>query len=1113
MAADKGKRLNQIAKEVNVGIHTLVEFLAKKGHEVSPDPNNKISGELYGLLLKQFLPDKYVKEEVEETRKKFQALDKRREKKSDNSLTEDETPENVLQTRTEQEDILSEQKGLKIIGKIDLSPPSNSHRSETTETSEHKLQVETENSESKEEDSHLKISQVEKLNVENISTNELETVTKIETDIKPETIQNIVNQEDKENVTHDNNFEDEDYDLNITDAVAENENKAGNVSTSVSKSNIYDTKESDVEENFEESNLDENDFEEDIDDESDFIHKTIDEDEDDSELETIVVKSTIIIEDEPILPSAIKIKEEHGPKIIGKIDLDALNQKMRPERKKTSAERRKEREAREKASKDAIDRKKVLRKIEEDATQKLTGSPTEKNLQTESGNLTPDDNFIKTKIPQLAGPKVITTIELTDELKSDKNKKKAERKRKRNRIRKPVDSSKVAAPKSESTTKEHDKIKPVEKKLVKKKAETKRPIKVEIDEEDVNAQVKETLARLTVKGKKKAVKHRKDKREVIRKRMQDEADMLEQEESKLRVTEFVSANELAVMMDVSVNEIIATCFDLGKMITINSRMDAELISFIAEEYGFEVEFISAADADIVEEVEDTPEELKTRPPIVTVMGHVDHGKTSLLDYIRKTNVIAGEAGGITQHIGAYNVTLPDGSQITFLDTPGHEAFTAMRARGAKVTDLAIIVVAADDNIMPQTEEAINHAKAANVPIIFAINKIDKDGANPDKIKEALAARNLLVEEWGGKYQSTDISAKKGLNIEKLMEEVLLAAEVLDLKANPDRMAKGTVIEAALDPGRGYVSTLLVQNGTLRQGDVILAGAFSGKVKAIFNEKKKEIKSAGPSTPILVLGLDGAPQAGDTFRVMESEKDAREIANKNKRLQREQTLRAHKHITLDEIGRRLKLGNFQRLNVIIKGDVIGSVEALADSLIKLSTEEIELHVIHKGVGQISEADVMLATASDAIILGFQVRPSTAARKLAEVEEIDIRLYSVIYSAIEEVRAAMEGMLSPEIKEEIVGTIEVRTVFKISKIGNIAGCYVLDGKVNKDDRIRLIRDGIVVNTTKLASLKRFKEDVKEVSRGYECGLNLHNFEDIREGDIIEAFKEVEVAKKLE
>ena len=640
----------------------------------------------------------------------------------------------------------------------------------------------------------------------------------------------------------------------------------------------------------------------------------------------------------------------------------------------------------------------------------------------------------------------------------------------------------------------------------------KREVKKEVSEEDVQKQVKDTLARLTNKTKSKGSKHRRDKRAAVSEKMAREEAQNQEAQNTLQVTEFVSVNELATMMDVTATQVISSCMSLGMFVSINQRLDAETMALVAEEFGYKVEFTSAEVMDAIEEEPDREEDLSERPPIVTVMGHVDHGKTSLLDYIRSANVIAGEAGGITQHIGAYNVTMKDGRKITFLDTPGHEAFTAMRARGAQVTDIAIIIVAADDNVMPQTIEAINHAAAAGVPIVFAINKIDKPGANPDAIKERLGQMNYLVEEWGGKYQSQDISAKNGIGIEELMEKVLLEAEMLELKANADRNATGSIIESSLDKGRGYVATVLVNNGTLHEGDVILAGQYFGHVKAMFNERNQRIKEAGPSEPALILGLNGAPQAGDKFNVMAEEREARQIANKREQLQREQGLRTQKHITLDEIGRRIAIGNFQELNVIVKGDVDGSIEALSDSLIKLSTEEIQVNVKHKAVGQISESDVMLASASDAIIVGFQVRPSLAARKLAEQEQIDIRLYSIIYDAIEELKSAMEGMLSPEIKEEIVGTAEIQQVYKITKVGTIAGCIVRDGVINRNNKVRVIRDGIVIYSGVLGSLKRFKDDVKEVRNGYECGMNVEKFNDIKEGDLIEAFQEVEVAKKL-
>ncbi len=640
------------------------------------------------------------------------------------------------------------------------------------------------------------------------------------------------------------------------------------------------------------------------------------------------------------------------------------------------------------------------------------------------------------------------------------------------------------------------------------------PQQAPASEEDVQKQVKETLARLINKdkGQKKGVKWRKEKREAFHSREREAAEAEAAESRVLKLTEFVTANDLAVMMDVPINEVIATCMNLGVMVSINQRLDAETINIVAEEFGFQTEYVSAEVVEAIHQEEDNEEDLVNRPPIVTVMGHVDHGKTSLLDYIRNANVIAGEAGGITQHIGAYNVKLEDGRRITFLDTPGHEAFTAMRARGAKVTDLCIIIVAADDNVMPQTIEAINHASAAGVPIVFAINKIDKPAANPDKIKEELAQMNYLVEEWGGKYQSQDVSAKKGLGVNELMEKVLLEAEMLDLKANPSRPATGSIIESSLDKGRGYVATVLVQNGTLRVGDIVLAGSNYGKVKAMFNERNQRVKEAGPATPVLILGLNGAPQAGDTFNVMPTEQEAREIANKREQLQRELGLRTNKRIGLEEIGRRRAIGNFHELNIIVKGDVDGSIEALSDSLIKLSTEEVKVNVLHKAVGAISESDVALAAASDALIIGFQVRPSQAARRAAERDGVEIRLYSVIYQAIEEVKDAMEGMLAPEIKEEVIGTAEVLQVYKISKVGTIAGAIVREGKIKRSCKVRLIRDGIVRYTGELGSLKRFKDDVKEVLSGYDCGLSIAGYNDIQEGDFIEAFEEVEVKKTL-
>ena len=644
------------------------------------------------------------------------------------------------------------------------------------------------------------------------------------------------------------------------------------------------------------------------------------------------------------------------------------------------------------------------------------------------------------------------------------------------------------------------------------KAAPKPIVRPEVSDEEVSKQVKDTLARLTAKGaKSKSAKYRKDKRDAVAERMNEEFEREEQERSTLKVTEFVTVSELATMMNVSPTQVITACMNLGLMVSINQRLDAEALVVVAEEFGYKVEFVSVEIQEAInDEGEDKEEDLVPRPPIVTVMGHVDHGKTSLLDNIRKTNVIEGEAGGITQHIGAYSVVL-NGQKITFLDTPGHEAFTAMRARGAAVTDVAIIIVAADDSVMPQTVEAINHAQAAGVPMVFAINKIDKPNANPDHIKEQLSQMNYLVESWGGKYQDQEVSAKKGLNLDKLLEKVLLEAEMLDLKANPNKKAQGTVIESTLDKGRGYVSTILVQSGTLHVGDVILSGTYTGRVKAMFNENGKKVDSAGPSTPVQVLGLNGAPQAGDTFNVMEDDRSAREIANKREQLQRMQGIMTQKHVTLDEIGRRIAIGSFKELNIIVKGDVDGSVEAMSGSLIKLSKETVQVNVIHAAVGQISESDVLLAAASNAIIVGFQVRPSASARKLAEKEEIEIRLYSIIYDAINDIKDAIEGMLEPVMKEEIVASVEVLEIFKISKVGTVAGCIVREGKLQRNTPIRVIRDGIVIYTGKLGSLKRFKDDVKEVTAGQDCGLNIESFNDIRVGDIVEGYEQVEVKRK--
>lgn len=729
-----------------------------------------------------------------------------------------------------------------------------------------------------------------------------------------------------------------------------------------------------------------------------------------------------------------------------------------------------------------------------------------------------ESNFLPTEKIKLEGPTILGSIVLPEPKKFEKKKPQPvasssdeilkSKKKKRKRIKRQGET--VAG---ESTEGEVRRIIPQKQGAGKDKRQVKEIIKPEVTEEDIEKQIKETLARLSPTGKSKASKYRRAKREAVSHQMHQEMERIEEGRKIIKATEFVTANELASMLNVQVTEVISTCMALGLFVSINQRLDAETLSLVAEEFGYKVEFVSVEVQEAIRQNEpDNPDDLEERPPIVTVMGHVDHGKTKLLDFVRSTNVVAGEAGGITQHIGAYEVQREDGRKITFLDTPGHEAFTAMRARGASVTDVAIIVIASDETVMPQTREAINHALAAGVPIVFAFNKMDKANANPEKIREELSKMNILVEEWGGKYQTQEISAKVGTNVDLLLEKVLLEAEILNLKANPTRPATGTVIESSLDKGRGHIAKLLVQNGTLKVGDIVLAGATFGKVKALYNERNTPIKKAGPSQPVLMLGLTGTPQAGDGFNVMTDEKEAKSIATKRQQLQREQGLRTQKHITLDEIGRRIAIGDFKELNIIVKGDVDGSVEALSDSLLKLTNQEVMVNVIHKSVGGITESDVLLASASNAIIVGFQVRPSLSARKLAEAEQIDIRLYSIIYQAIEEIKAAIEGMLSPEIEEKIICNIEVREVFKITKVGSVAGCMVLDGKVNRNTKIRVIRDGIVVYTGLLGSLKRFKDDVKEVSSGYECGLNIDNFNDIKVGDIIEGYELTEIKRKL-
>ena len=916
----------------------------------------------------------------------------------------------------------------------------------------------------------------------------------------------------------------------------------------------------------------------------------------DEEQEEILIKNTgstpkppvVITEDvivpvektaPPVAPKA-DTSSNPGVKIVGKIDLDSLNSKTRPDKRAkeekvvvvskpiTPAPVKKEAKVEvvvEKPKEIIVEAPNVEEvilpivkeekpKVENVAEQPVKAEVKEvKKTETapiitpvvETAAVVEDDEVIRAKAKQLTGPKVVGRIELPVNKKKDQpvasssNPNTADSKRKRKRKPAPGGNGNrpgVGAPSQQQTTGtpggfQHNRPAsggagsgnaPAHRAGADKGARPphKRgqpvPPKAEPTEKEIQDQIKATLARLSGAGKSgkfaQRSKLRRQKRDDVAATAEERAAAEEMQSKVLKTTEFVTANELATMMDVSVTEIIATCMSLGLFVSINQRLDAETLTIVADEFGYEIQFVGAEEEEINLEEADEEGDLVPRSPIVTVMGHVDHGKTSLLDFVRKANVISGEAGGITQHIGAYEVVVEGDKSITFLDTPGHEAFTAMRARGAKVTDVAIIVIAADDSVMPQTREAINHAMAANLPMVFAFNKIDKPGANADRIREQLSAMNILVEEWGGKYQTQEISAKTGFNIDKLLEKVLLEAEILELKANPNKRAVGTVIEAQLDKGRGYVATVLVEAGTLKVGDPILAGAYSGRVKALYNERGARVESAGPAAPVQVLGFQGAPQAGDRFNGVDSEPEAREIANKRLQLQREQGLRTQKHITLDEIGRRLAIGNFKELNIIIKGDVDGSVEALSDSLQKLSTEEIQVKIVHKAVGPISESDVLLATASDAIIIGFQVRPSAGARKLAEAEEIDVRLYSIIYKAIDEIKAAMEGMLAPEFEEKIIANVEIRETFKITKVGTIAGCMVLDGTISRNSKIRIIREGVVVYTGELASLKRFKDDVKEVARGYECGLNIKNFNDIKEGDIVEAYEQVEVKRKL-
>lgn len=1000
-------RLNKVARDLNVGITTVVEFLQKKGYTIEASPNAKITEEQYAVLVKEFSTDKKLKIESEKFSQERQNKDRNKASISIEGFEPKKEKEDVVKTVIPEE----ARPKLKQVGKIDLDNLNKKTASKVVEP----------------------------------AAKVIEQTPKAEPVVEKVVERKETPQPQKE----------------TPKPVVVEEKKPESTPQPAPAPVLEEKKEPKIE-------------------------KTEEKTPQVKEMEKETPEAAPVQEKEEddvfkIRPTEFKSKIN----VVGQIDLAALNQSTRP-KKKSKEEKRKEREEKDK-------QRQEQRKLMKDAIIKEIRKGDDKI----SKNLVNDDAAKKKKRNRINKERVdINAAGTTNVGGASNNNQRNDNANRPNRN----NNSKPNSNNNQGGGKFN-------------KDRFKKPVvKAEVSDEDVAKQVKETLARLTNKTKNKAAKYRKEKRENVQNRLMEQEEM-EQEDSKiLKLTEFVTANELASMMDIPVTQVIATCMSIGIMVSINQRLDAETINLVAEEFGYKTEYVSAEVAQAITEEEDNEEDLQPRAPIVTVMGHVDHGKTSLLDYIRKANVIAGEAGGITQHIGAYNVKLEDGRHITFLDTPGHEAFTAMRARGAKVTDIAIIIVAADDNVMPQTKEAINHAMAAGVPIVFAINKVDKPHANPDKIKEELAAMNFLVEEWGGKYQSQDISAKKGTGVHDLLEKVLLEAEMLDLKANPDRKATGSIIESSLDKGRGYVATMLVANGTLKMGDIVLAGTSYGKVKAMFNERNQRIKEAGPSEPVLILGLNGAPAAGDTFHVIDTEQEARDIANKREQLQREQGLRTQKLLTLDEVGRRLALGDFHELNVIVKGDVDGSVEALSDSLIKLSTEQVQVNVIHKGVGQISESDVTLAAASDAIIVGFQVRPSSSAGKLAEQEGVDIRKYSVIYDAIEEVKAAMEGMLAPTLKEQITATIEVREVFNITKVGLVAGAMVKTGKVKRSDKARLIRDGIVVFTGAINALKRFKDDVKEVGTNFECGISLTNCNDIKVGDIIEAYEEVEVKQTL-
>lgn len=1037
-------RLGQIIKTLNIGIGTAVDFLNKKGENISPIPHQQLTETQENLLLKEFSSDKTLKE------------------KSDKLIQKRQERENLVTVEVESIEKTSVTQNKTTVEEVDKIEKQKVEKKKTVTKSEEEEDL------TRKDKNVIKHAQTD----ENINTEQRKkSKKKTEKDELPADEDNI-GSKDKDNIE-------------IKESVVKGTNE--------SEQELQSEKHSDVLVQQTDSSM---------------IDKSL------SDREISVVDADIDYQPqgEEHETQIFKYSEQklEAPKVLGTINLDKIGKDSRPQ-PKTREERKKE--YKEMVLRKREEGKRIKAERQKAAEKSTVKAEPQKNEQMRVTERRKED-FIKTNVPILQGPKIVDKVNIEpekpigksyadrDKTRGDsKGDKKSKEHRKRDRIK--IERIDITEDRGSS-------------KSVKSFKKDRRNNRNPIDIEDVNQNIRETLAiaREGRKFNKKAVDYRKEKRENIRQEIERQVK-LEMAQSKiLTLTEFVTVNELASMMQVPVNDVIKVYMNLGMFVGINQRVDAESIKIVADEFGFETNFVSAEAAKNIEEDEaDDPQDLVSRPPIITVMGHVDHGKTSLLDYIRQTNVIAGEAGGITQHIGAYNVKLEDGRQITFIDTPGHEAFTAMRARGAKVTDIAIIIVAADDDVMPQTIEAINHASSANVPIVFAINKIDKDGADPEKIKATLANMNYMVESWGGKYQSQDISAKKGIGIKELLEKVLLESEILDLKANPKRKAIGSVIDVRKDKGRGNEITLLVQNGTLRQGDIVLAGYAYGKIRAMFNERNQPIKEAKPSEPVLVLGIKGELQAGDNFNVMETEQAAREIIAQRDQLKREQKLRTSHHLTLDEIGRRIAQGNFQEFNIIVKGDVDGSIEALSDSLIKLSTSEIQVNVIHKGIGQITEGDVNLAISSNAIIVGFQVRPTSSARQLADNENVDIRIYSIIYQAIDEIKAAMEGMLIPEKSEKVVATLEVRNTFHISKVGTIAGCFVKDGTIKRNNKVRVIHDGIVVHTGEIASLKHEKDDVREIKQGYECGINIANFNTIDVGDIIEAFEEIEIKKTLE